>query len=186
MTITISPKPFEVYTFEELNNKAKEKALMEYQNRELCSDYFNDINQDIITVFKVLGFENPQLEYELEYKESFKVEGYNRFNINDLDLLEDLHIEDALRYLIKVYVSVQNIHDNALQFTFYDGVGVSKHDNDFGNGANTLLNIYADICEQCLAWLNNTVIYYRSKDFATQTFNEMEYQFLENGEVYNG
>ena len=157
-------KQINLYTYDELNEKAKEKALNDFrENRDYpflndemtckAKELLKEYNIDIVKDFKVF--------YSLSYCQGDGAMFQGWFKFNDVDIFIK---QRGLYY-----------HSNSKELQFYNIEGKEIDDE---NNFNT---IYKEICKELEKYGYSCIESEQEKAYIENIFIEEEYYFLSNG-----
>ena len=189
----------QVYTFDELSDDAKEKAIEKFRDNEykhLDLDYFAE---DCIYQLEKLGFVNPQVQYSLGYCQgdglSFEADEYSK--------LEDLYIEELGKEKEK---TAKLLADNSTfictgnkgGYCYASTSHIDLYIENYSSGINTdcnnindvvhivrgkLEDLYIDICNNLEKQGYDEIEYRLSDECIIENIQCNEYEFTKEGKL---
>jgi hypothetical protein len=173
-------KQYNIYTFDELSQKAKDRAREDF-NKDMDDPFLEDNLREYIheelkdagyTVSGVSTSANPSIKpfYSLSY-----CQGDGLMFESDLKETKTGNI-----YTIKH--AGHYYHERSTEINGYDKDGNDLDDEILKTFEN---DIYIPICERVAQRGYDEIEYYNSEESFAETCTANEYAFLENGEIFN-
>jgi hypothetical protein len=207
MSQTITKK-YEVFTFDELSEQAKEKAINDYIYQDDYGFQHEDNQEQLKELCNLLDIDIKKIEYEYGYRTYINC----KFDINDITSYIDyskkvsnqgFHVQEN-RTGLKLYKWIQNninIYDKKKLYNHnYKKFRISKilHEEQIEDYfIKPLLNFisnpdnsttWEDIVKDCLeTWIttcNKNYLSYYSSENISEIIRENEYVFLSDGKIF--
>ena len=172
-------KEYQLFIFDELDQKAKDKALNRYiedNDYMFLSDYLNERLHELLQENKITdtndtskpGTKPTQVLYSLSYSQGdgCMFEGYFIWNHYNVDIKHSGHYN----------------HENSKIITITDEEGNEITDNEPNEVFNTL---YVKICKELEQYGYNEIEYQNSEEVFRETCEANEYTFLSDGTMFN-
>lgn len=169
-------KEYKIYTFDELSQKAKDKARRDY-NAGVDYDYLkhlmNDRLEELLTENNIKETGNTKLYYSLSYCQGDGVCFEGSFEWNGLYI----YIKHSGHYY----------HENSKTITIYKRVwneadGIETEEEQDTEAFNAL---YVKICKTLEKYGYECIEFEESEENFRETCEANEYTFLEDGEMFN-
>ena len=192
-------KEFKIYTYEELSEKAKEKVKQNYIDNLDANDFTYMIIQDLNSI----GLKNLRPYYSLNYCQGDGLCLAGHIDFDEINTeLKKIFYKDFIFSDYKILKSLKEYsriefnhigrcyHKHSVEFDIYiDGSFDNKKYNNNKRLADKLIkNVkewYFDKCGQYEKWGYN--FFYEIEEEDLQEYFEcMEYEFYENGSVFEG
>jgi hypothetical protein len=168
-------KTINLYKYEELNEKAKEKALNDFRNNE--DNDFSFLEEDLKEFLKSLLEEN-----KIIYNDSLK--SYYSLSYSQGDgfcFIGDFKFKG---YNIKITHNFRYYHNRSTDIILYDEKG-NEDFQGYEDLENEFKNIYYSICQKCEKIGYNIMEEENSEEYIKDYFNSNDITFRENGEIEN-
>jgi hypothetical protein len=173
-------KTFTLYSFNELSEDAKDKALRDYQQGNMYRDFWHeDIQEDA----KMISAEIKEWDI---YRGICKIEFLQGIEFTVYKILKN-HGESCETYkLAKEY----NKDFDLLVAKYSNGIKTDivdeENEEEFDEEIKDLeMNFKHALEEEYLSKLTMEYEWFYSNGYAIEYFNDMDYKFLENGEYYD-
>lgn len=184
-----------LYSINELSKEIKEKVIEKFKNNfDIDLDFFN---YDVIEDLKSKGWNDVKLQYSLSY-----CQGDGLSFSGKLDLkwfLENIYSKKLTKfkiwalneYIYKV-ISKGNTghysysHKNQIEFEHnypYERKHIEKL---LENVLDEVKDYYVKLCNEYEKQGYNEIDYQLSNEYITEFLENNEYEFFENGQVFNG
>lgn len=189
-----------LYSFEELSEKAQNYAIDKYLN----SSYPQEIDlswliEDFKDIADKKGFKNPKFQYSLGYCQGDGLSfSFDYFNTEQLaKIIQEKTGHSANWFLDIVINSIYSIYGtgNKGHYCYCNENQVILKDNinfEHKNLGYLLEEIlediqekYVDLCQDFYIQLQKQYEYETSKEYAREFLQDMDFQFLETGEIFN-
>ena len=151
-----------LFKFNELSDKAKQKALYDNSDINVACDWWNDTYEDAINI----GLEITEHSSNKGIKGSFTIGA-----TETADLIIKNHGSTCETYTLAVKY-LTDINKSGVKEKHYDELGILE--DDF---LNNLLNAYADILVDEYEYLTSDIA-------LIEAFESNEYEFTESGERF--
>ena len=189
-----------LYSFDELNPAAKEKAIeKERQRKYECSYLLEGFNEDSIYKIINLGFENPEINYSLNNCQgdglSFKASNYDKEKLIELFKKYLGPNKEKTIDLILNYLSIEikgnkgnhycyaSKNDIELNFEYYKSE-VPNIENIIAAVENDLKDIYMNICYKLEERGYKELEYQFSDECIIEDIQANEHEFTKEGNIY--
>jgi hypothetical protein len=200
-----------VYTFDELNDEAKEKAINSFRDDpidfEFEADYVMDNWKERL---QEIGFENAEIHYSGFYHQgdgaSFVSDIDPEKVINAMIMCDRLSISTATLYnkmlymnelhIIELYCHVRRI-DNRYSHELTVGIDSDSEfylnecpeaydyfDNKFDQLRGDIEEYMRELCQEIFFDLRRSYEYIQSDEYISETICINEYEFYEDGTMY--
>jgi hypothetical protein len=173
-------KQYNIYTFEELSQKAKEKALQDYREEDNTPFLEDNLREYIHEELETAGYtpiytatsQNPAIRplYSLSYCQG------------DGLMFESTLEEIKTGNIFTIKHAGHYYHERSTTITGHDKDGNDLPDKtieDFNN------NIYIPICERVAQRGYEEIEYNASEEYFAETCTANDYTFLEDGTMFN-
>jgi hypothetical protein len=158
---TMRIKETKVYQFDELTEKAKEKALEELYDINVDYDWWEGVYEDAKEIgLKLTGFDIDRGSY---------CKG---------ELIDDLH--SVILAIIRNHGKETETYKTAKEF---EDKLVFNEDNEIENLEELEDDFLKAICEDYLVMLRNEYEYFTSEEAIVETIRTNEYEFTEDGKL---
>ena len=189
-------KTVEIYSFEELNDKAKSAAIEKHkENSEIFLDFFNDDCHEQISENGFRG--NIKLQYRLSYSQgdglSFSCDYYDNLNALFVEVLgtEKQKTIDTIINNISFKCDGNNgrysyahRNDISLELDNYYVKSSTNLDNIISKVETKLKELYIDLCKQLEKQGYDEIEHQYSDEYIISELTENDYYFKDNGEIY--
>ena len=161
-------KEINLYTYDELSDKAKEKARNDYNEEDGLSWLPEDLTykaQELLKDNKIDG-EITKVYYSLSYCQGDGAMFEGNFRWKD--------------YTVKIYHTGNYYHENSKNIIILNSE--NEPVDDYGNEFN---NIYVRICKELAKYGYDCIETSQSEENLKDLFNANDYTFTSDGEMYN-
>jgi len=189
----------EAYTFDELSDDAKEKAIEKFREEKYEYLNLNFFYEDCVYQLEELGFVNPRVLYSLGHCQG---DGLS-FSADEYSKLEDLYIEELGKGKEKTAEllaenSVFVCGGNKGHYCYASTDDIDLYIHNYSSGINTgceninevvenvlhkLEDIYIDLCSQLEKQGYDEIEYQQSDECIIEDIQCNEYEFTKDGKL---
>jgi len=183
-------KTVNIYTIDELSEKAKAKAIEGVRNSELM-EFFSDLDiyqEDL----KTKGFENAEIRYSGFYSQGDGASFTCDCNLDKLNNAYKLSLKGSIVIAISEYCPIDIIinssrycHENTMDERVYSDSRANIPYNKACDVAEQILEIARNEARQIYKSLEADYNYQHSDEYIVDFLQANEIEFLESGKIYN-